>query len=432
MSININSNSNVSGASVNFDQSASDVSSTKKTEQSPTPLAEWPPGVPEPLKPFRTSRLNDGHLRAGVLQEDKTLLFPDGRKEPLGGMDEHPVGTVYFGDASYRLPDGVLHRSDGFTEYPDGRVEDPDGFLYAPDGRVTHVSNGEGSKTFTKDLSGLIHVHDSDPAIIDPNTNPPTVAPSQSTQLPFNASALEPDGRVRYPDGSIRDAGGGVQVGDVLTHADGRRENLTTGMVTDLEGNTNPRAEFMVSSLGGGKFSVNGREVNIENLFLHISNELSLGVQDEMQEKTESMQIKNKAVAELNEYIAKLTAERSKMEDDESRGVPTGFFQSKWSTTGSMNEDGSINWDRDQEVADFGSVPRDKTEDGKYKMNGAQMDAYIQRVKGKVEELNSNTQLEMIDLQEMVSQNNRFYDMASNIISKAGNNRQTIAGNIRA
>jgi len=64
-------------------------------------------------------------------------------------------------------------------------------------------------------------------------------------------------------------------------------------------------------------------------------------------------------------------------------------------------------------------------------VNGADLDALITHLKGKIEAYNSRSQLDMIDLQKFVSENNRYFDMASNMISKGAQSLQSIVGNIR-
>jgi len=64
-------------------------------------------------------------------------------------------------------------------------------------------------------------------------------------------------------------------------------------------------------------------------------------------------------------------------------------------------------------------------------INAADLDALITHLKGKIEAKNSQSQLDMIDLQKFTSENNRYFDMASSMISKGAQNMQTIAGNLR-
>jgi len=98
--------------------------------------------------------------------------------------------------------------------------------------------------------------------------------------------------------------------------------------------------------------------------------------------------------------------------------------------------DGSFEWDKwkcDGQEGNFGDSKGGvfKASKADVRFTKAQHESLIEALKGKIDSLNSTSQLDMIRLQSLSNKRNEAFDQLSNIVQKLNKARENAIGNMR-
>ncbi|WP_424358481.1 hypothetical protein [Methanocella sp. MCL-LM] len=140
-----------------------------------------------------------------------------------------------------------------------------------------------------------------------------------------------------------------------------------------------------VQSAGDGYFLVNGQKMDLGALQLMLQIDRTKALDQSIADQMAQIQDRNKQIRDYNEQMANLTAQRAALDQNDS----------------------------------------------KYKENYASLTAQIDYLKGLIDGLNSEAQLDMIRLQSLIDKRNQAFEMASNTLQQDQKTRDSIVGNLR-
>jgi hypothetical protein len=145
----------------------------------------------------------------------------------------------------------------------------------------------------------------------------------------------------------------------------------------------------------------------------------------------QEIQDRNKLLKAMNEVMAMMRKCKAEGRDDDGN-------KDSWSGKGSYvftvpgyEDKGSKNVDQWLDEFGFGSTKTDVNCKKSQKTKDAQWDANIEMLKGRIDGLNSDSQLSMIRLQSLIDKRNQAFEMASNTLQKDQKTRDAIVGNFR-
>jgi hypothetical protein len=151
-------------------------------------------------------------------------------------------------------------------------------------------------------------------------------------------------------------------------------------------------------------------------LQLERTKELDKTIADQMKQ----IKDRNAQIKALNEFLGAVRKFKGDGSDDDMASTVTINGQNKtlWRGDDSWAKEFGISW------TDINGGADRKTRDGQWDLN-------IENIKGKIDGLNSDSQLDMIRLQSLIDKRNQAFEMASNTLQKDQKTRDAIVGNFR-
>jgi hypothetical protein len=169
-----------------------------------------------------------------------------------------------------------------------------------------------------------------------------------------------------------------------------------------------------------GFFMVDGEKFDLGQLMMELQLDMTTQIDRQIADQMAEIKDRNEELSNLNDLLASMRKFKEEGKDDD-----TG-------TTVTIGEETKTMWRGDDSWADeYGIEWTDINGGASSATQQKQWDANIEAVKGKIDSLNSESQLDMIRLQSLMDKRNQRYEQASNTLQKDQKTRDTIVGNTR-
>lgn len=170
-----------------------------------------------------------------------------------------------------------------------------------------------------------------------------------------------------------------------------------------------------------GIYTMDNANMDIDTIMMTIGAERADGIEQQMVDQANAMKSRNTEISELNNVLAQVSA----IQDNDT------LFDAN---TATIQVDGKA-----MTVKDFfkkEGIPMlstDATKDGgsDWKWGKDEKAEAVQVIKGKLDSLNSDSQMDMIRLQGLVNKRDQAFDMITNLMDKFSKTMDTIVGNMR-
>lgn len=187
-----------------------------------------------------------------------------------------------------------------------------------------------------------------------------------------------------------------------------------------------------VGSIGynDGMFVVDGQAMDLGTLMLSLNLERTQLIDSQITDQLEKVKEQNDKLKALNELLTQMQSAKSQGLDDDSNW---GGKSSDAKVSPSFSLDGTDGQNRDIDawMDYFGLTKTDVQYNASDDTRNSQWDANIQAVQGAQTGLNSDSQLAMTQLQQLINARNTAYDMASNALSSDQKSKDNVVGNLR-
>jgi hypothetical protein len=154
------------------------------------------------------------------------------------------------------------------------------------------------------------------------------------------------------------------------------------------------------------KSGINFDTMDLTTLLLALFMERANNIEDAIKEQSKILQEKNLKMAESNEILQMVRAQRPAKDSDEAT-LPGEAIE--WASRNGI----------------------DLPNGGSGKIKQAQWDQVIENIKGHTDQLSNTSQMDMIKLENLLNKRNQSFDFMSNFISKMAKVDDGIIGNIR-
>ncbi len=171
-----------------------------------------------------------------------------------------------------------------------------------------------------------------------------------------------------------------------------------------------------IQKVGGGMYQMDGVTYDLGTLMMAIGFERAENIEAQIVDQANAMKKRN---ALLEQYSKLLAGCRSK-----SKGMHVQDFTLTDPETGQ-----SINGKDFMEQYGPWPIPGDKGKDGKW--SKTTKEAAIEAIKGKMDSLNSDSQMDMIRLQGLMSKRDNIYQAITNLMKKDEGSKSTVVSNLR-
>lgn len=176
-----------------------------------------------------------------------------------------------------------------------------------------------------------------------------------------------------------------------------------------------------------GMFVMDGQSYDLGTLMLVLNEKRTSLIDSQIADRMSAMQDRNNKIKQLNELLATFRSYKAEGRDDD--------HNSKWGDKSGTPFKIAGTDDKartpDQWMAHYGLKCTDVQYDKKASERDAQWDANITAVQTAIDGLNSDSQLEMTQLQSLMNKRNTSSDMTTNIIANDKKSKDTIVGNLR-
>jgi len=182
-------------------------------------------------------------------------------------------------------------------------------------------------------------------------------------------------------------------------------------MTTDIQTNAN------IQAVGGDQFvDGTGQSMDLEDLIMAIESKRADLLDQQLADQVGQMKKLNHEIAVANKMLAyarqqqnAASSHKSATKDDD-RKVVEGMTFREWAEQNGVSL-------------------HDVNDDDRH--NKDEWSAIIEGVKGKIDQLNSTSQMEMIRLQALMNKRNQAYELMTNALQKLSGSIDKIIGNIR-
>jgi len=169
--------------------------------------------------------------------------------------------------------------------------------------------------------------------------------------------------------------------------------------------------------------------LDLEAFMMTVQAERANNLEAQLAMQVEEVKQRQDEIAKLTQLLAELRALRPGGNDSGKYGALGSTPADSEAMVKRLEEAGvSILRDRDDSVT--GATNRKDAND-KYDAKQVYFDKWIEELKGKIDSLNSTSQLDMIRLQSLSNKRNEAFDQLSNIMQKLSKARETAIGNMR-
>lgn len=183
--------------------------------------------------------------------------------------------------------------------------------------------------------------------------------------------------------------------------------------------------EIKAAGIAGamGTAGVNLQGMNLESAMMAVQSQRAQLLEGQLKTQLESVQQRNKEIADMNELLGKLRSLR-----------PSGTDPNKWANLGGNQAEGRALYDRLVKVGVTMPTGDDKVDEpgtGIYDAKQKTYDVWAEHIKAKIDSLNSSQQMDMLRMQSLTNKRNEAFDLMTNFIKKMQDNRSSILGNMR-
>lgn len=175
-----------------------------------------------------------------------------------------------------------------------------------------------------------------------------------------------------------------------------------------------------------GMFSLNGQQYDLGTLMLVLNESRMKGIDDQIAGRMGALNDRNKNVKALNELMAQLRKHKAEGRDDDN-----GYGGDKQGQKFELSGTDGVARDPDGWMDHFGLTKTDVRHQDDKNEKDAQWDANISAVQGKIDGLNSDSQMEMTQLQSLMNKRNTASDMTTNILATDKKAKDSIVSNLR-
>ncbi|WP_142848244.1 hypothetical protein [Telmatospirillum sp. J64-1] len=168
--------------------------------------------------------------------------------------------------------------------------------------------------------------------------------------------------------------------------------------------------------------------LDLEAFMMAVQAERANNLEAQMADQINEIKQRQAEIANLNELLADIRGLR-----------PSGDNPNAWADLGSTYEESEamvtrlekagVTIKRDGSDSEMGGVNVPGT--GKYDAKQIWFDNWIEEIKGKLDNLNSTSQLDMIRLQSLSNKRNEAFEQLTNAVQKMAKTRESIIGNMR-
>lgn len=190
-----------------------------------------------------------------------------------------------------------------------------------------------------------------------------------------------------------------------------------------------------------GMFVMDGQSYDLGTLMLVINEKRTSLIDQQIADRMSAMQDRNKKIKALNELLATFRSYKAEGRDDQKVNAPkipfisSSYFEEyaakKSGTPFKISGMGDVARTPAQWMDHFGLKRTDVKHGSKAAERDAQWDANITAIQTAIDGLNSDSQLEMTQLQSLMNKRNTASDMTTNIIANDKKSKDTIVGNLR-
>ena len=164
----------------------------------------------------------------------------------------------------------------------------------------------------------------------------------------------------------------------------------------------------------GGAFIMDGQKYDLDTLIMTLQLQRAENIDKQIEDQANEMKNRNSNLQVLNELMIKARNEK----ENKTEGDTASF------KIGDLGPHTMKEWFKEFNI-EFKPASGDAT------AKQTTWETNIQNLKGRVDSLNSNSQLDMIRLQSLMNKRNEAFEMMSNVLAKVGKNRETIVANMR-
>lgn len=181
-----------------------------------------------------------------------------------------------------------------------------------------------------------------------------------------------------------------------------------------------------------GNFLVDGQSFDLSTLMMMLNIDRTQLIDKQIADQMSAVKGRNDKLRQLNDLMSFMrTAKAEGRDDDGALNTWTKDGKNKGSGTLQIQGTDGVARTIDGWMDHFGLTKTDVQWDADDKKRDSQWDANIESVKGFVDSLNSDSQLDMIRLQSLIDKRNQAFELTSNQLSAEKKVKDTIIGNSR-
>jgi hypothetical protein len=178
-------------------------------------------------------------------------------------------------------------------------------------------------------------------------------------------------------------------------------------------------------SASGGVTAADLKGMDLETAMMAIQAQRASLLEEQLKSQMDAIMKRNEEIAKLNTLVLELNKLR-----------PAGTDPEKFANLGATAVEGKALYARLQTAGvDIPASGPDKVDEaggsGIYDAKQKTFDQWVAQLKGQIDGINANQQMDMIRMQSLTNKRNEAFELMSNFIKKMADNRSSILGNMR-
>ncbi len=184
-----------------------------------------------------------------------------------------------------------------------------------------------------------------------------------------------------------------------------------------------------IQKVGGGMYQMDGVTYDLGTLMMAIGFERAENIEAQIVDQANAMKERNRMLEGLSRVLAKLRSMPKGKKDD------SNIFDANTFDTGVAKQDGTGNYTAKELFEELGMGPLDSeydfTDQPDWCWGDRERQEAIELLKGKMDSLNSDSQMDMIRLQGLMSKRDNIYQAITNLMKKDEGSKSTVVSNLR-
>lgn len=179
-----------------------------------------------------------------------------------------------------------------------------------------------------------------------------------------------------------------------------------------------------IQKVGGGMYLMDGQTYDLSTLLMAIGCERAENIEAQILDQAQAMKRRNEILKGLSNIMAELRAMDDSKDlyyaDTKDSGVPKPDGSGNYTVAELFNEVGigMLEWDKEHGDADWHWAKQERQE-------------AIEKIKGTMDSLNSDSQMDMIRLQGLVQKRDTAYESITNLMKTDQKSKDAIVSNLR-